>query len=199
MGTRHLTIAAIDGAYKLAQYGQWDGYPEGQGVVVLDFLQHMDRERFTAALRKCWFIDGKEKTEILQGFGMDADGTIRMDDYRRFSKAHPQWSRDTGAGILNLIDRFGGLALENDLDFAGDSLFCEYAYVIDFDANTFEVYEGFNHDPLPDGARFASLQGKTYSDEKYYPIKLRKSWLLNELPSRDDFLEALRPEDYTEE
>lgn len=199
MGTRHLTIAAIDGAYKLAQYGQWDGYPEGQGVIVLDFLQHMDRERFTAALRKCCFIDGKEKTEMLQSFGMDADGMIRMDDYRRFSIAHPQWSRDTGAGILDLIDRFGGLALENELDFAGDSLFCEYAYVIDFDANTFEVYAGFNHEPLPDDARFAHLQGKTYSDESYYPIKLRKLWPLNELPSRDDFLEALRPEDSTEE
>jgi hypothetical protein len=38
MGTRHLIAAKIDGVYKLAQYGQWDGYPDGQGVAVLDFL-----------------------------------------------------------------------------------------------------------------------------------------------------------------
>lgn len=28
MGTRHLTAVVIDGDYKVAQYGQWDGYPE---------------------------------------------------------------------------------------------------------------------------------------------------------------------------
>lgn len=38
MGTRHLIAAVIDGEYKIAQYGQWDGDPEGQGLTVLDFL-----------------------------------------------------------------------------------------------------------------------------------------------------------------
>lgn len=31
MGTRNLTAVYLDGQYKVAQYGQWDGYPEGQG------------------------------------------------------------------------------------------------------------------------------------------------------------------------
>ena len=199
MGTRHLTIAAIDDEYKLAQYGQWDGYPDGQGVIVLNFLWHMDRERFEAALRKCWFISSEEKMESLRRFGLEEDGSIRMDDYHRFSQAHPEWSRDTGAEILGMIECSDGLGLENEIEFAGDSLFCEYAYVIDLDANTFEVYEGFNHDPLPDGARFAFLQGKEYSGAKYYPIKLLKSWPLDELPVVDDFLEELRPVDYTDE
>lgn len=26
MGTRNLTVVYIDGKYKVAQYGQWDGY-----------------------------------------------------------------------------------------------------------------------------------------------------------------------------
>ena len=38
MGTRHLICAHKDGKYPIAQYGQWDGYPEGQGVDVLSFL-----------------------------------------------------------------------------------------------------------------------------------------------------------------
>ena len=61
MGTRHLIAAKIDGVYKLAQYGQWDGYPEGQGVAVLDFLVNkMDVAAFTAALRNCRFISNME-------------------------------------------------------------------------------------------------------------------------------------------
>ena len=39
MGTRNLTAVYIDGEYKVAQYGQWDGYPEGQGMTALTFLR----------------------------------------------------------------------------------------------------------------------------------------------------------------
>ena len=35
MGTRNLTIVYYDGDYRVAQYGQWDGYPEGAGIEVL--------------------------------------------------------------------------------------------------------------------------------------------------------------------
>ena len=38
MGTRHLIAVQLDGEYKIAQYGQWDGYPDGKGIDVLHFL-----------------------------------------------------------------------------------------------------------------------------------------------------------------
>lgn len=31
MGTRNLTAVYLDGEYKIAQYGQWDGYPKDKG------------------------------------------------------------------------------------------------------------------------------------------------------------------------
>ena len=46
MGTRHLICVVKDNEYKLAQYGQWDGYPEGQGVNILRFLRDFDRDVF---------------------------------------------------------------------------------------------------------------------------------------------------------
>lgn len=50
MGTRNLTAVYLDGQYKVAQYGQWDGYPEGQGITVLTFLRDkMDLELFKEA------------------------------------------------------------------------------------------------------------------------------------------------------
>ena len=39
MGTRHLICAISDDEYRIAQYGQWDGYPEGQGAAILEFLK----------------------------------------------------------------------------------------------------------------------------------------------------------------
>ena len=39
MGTRGLYCVVQDGELKVAQYGQWDAYPSGQGAVVLNFLR----------------------------------------------------------------------------------------------------------------------------------------------------------------
>lgn len=43
MGTRNLTAVYLDGQYKVAQYGQWDGYPEGQGITALT-RERMDHD-----------------------------------------------------------------------------------------------------------------------------------------------------------
>lgn len=56
MGTRHLTAVFVDGEYKVAQYGQWDGYPEGQGLTCLEFARSVlanktDRAAFAEKVR----------------------------------------------------------------------------------------------------------------------------------------------------
>jgi hypothetical protein len=35
MGTRHLIAVQLGGEYRVAQYGQWDGYPDSAGIDVL--------------------------------------------------------------------------------------------------------------------------------------------------------------------
>ncbi|KAI5238362.1 hypothetical protein E4T43_07446 [Aureobasidium subglaciale] len=39
MGTRNLTIVYYKGRYRIAQYGRWDGCPDGQGLTILHFLK----------------------------------------------------------------------------------------------------------------------------------------------------------------
>lgn len=180
MGTRHLICVVKDNEYKLAQYGQWDGYPEGRGVNILTFLRDFDRDVFE-----------KNVAGLSWAIGSDLDKIVEKhpDDW---AKVYPQFSRDCGSDVLYIIQNNATLLVKNDIEFAADSLFCEYAYVIDLDKNTFEVYEGFNHTPLTEDDRFFSLQEH---GTEYKPITLSIVYNLNDLPTEDEFLEYFKPKD----
>lgn len=167
MGTRNLIAVMVDGQYKIAQYGQWDGYPSGQGRTALGFLKRVNMERFKDRVRECQFLTQEE-----------CDKVDSLQDWR---KDFHQLSRDLGAKILSEVNR-GVRKLANSISFAKDSLFCEWAYVVDFDKGTFEIYNGFNKTPIKDG-RFVS----TGKEEKYHPVKLLKSYSLDNLPGLRQF------------
>jgi hypothetical protein len=69
-------------------------------------------------------------------------------------------------------------------EWPGDSVWCEWGYLIDCDAKTFEVYQGFQ--TRPHKGRFADRPANERSG--YYPVKLYASWPLDALPDDDDFL-----------
>lgn len=61
MGTRNLVAVFVDGKYQIAQYGQWDGYPSGQGLTVLKFVRDgLDLQRFLKALENVRFVGEEE-------------------------------------------------------------------------------------------------------------------------------------------
>ena len=76
--------------------------------------------------------------------------------------------------------------LYDDSDFGKDSLFCEWAYCINFETNKLECFKGFNTDKSKEHPRFT-----TNSDEDYYGIVLIKEFDLDNLPSEDDFIKEL--------
>lgn len=203
MGTRNLTIVYHEGKYKLAQYCQWDGYPSGQGIDVLRFTAKMvglkvNRDTFLQNLDKCHEATedefGRYWKEIT---GKELTRFVSFEASKKFAAVHPQLDRDLGAKVLELItSSSNGLPLQNAIDFAANSLSCEWAYVLDFDKNTFEVYKGFNTTPLNEGERFASLKQVKY--DTYYPIKLLKKWALTALPSEEEFLKLTGNEEEEE-
>lgn len=132
MGTRNLTAVYLDGQYKVAQYGQWDGYPEGQGITVLTFLRDkMDLELFKEALRNSSYIPSEELTALWKQYGADENGLVTMEDSDRMMEDHPEFSRNTGAGILEMVQNHSeGMKLQDSINFAADGLFCEWAWVI---------------------------------------------------------------------
>lgn len=116
----------------------------------------------------------------------------------RFSwyKFYPELSRDTGGDILELIMFKNKTKLQNSLNFAADSLLCEWAYVIDLDKNTYEVYEGFNKEPLDESERFyflTPIAEKEYREnpKEYYPVKFVTKYSLGSLPDEKDFLKDI--------
>lgn len=206
MGTRNLTCVVKDGQYKIAQYGQWDGYPDGQGLDILDFLTHkMNREVFEQKVAQVISLteDDLHKLWVDMGIVADVHGFVGMDQSDKFYARYPELSRDRGAEILGMVqDSDKPMSLELYTDFAGDSLFCEWAYVIDLDKNTFEVYKGFNEkEPLTEEDRFYFLQEcgdevfATPKSSKYYPVKLAQSFDLNNLPSKQEFLDCFKSEE----
>jgi len=199
MGTRNLTMVVKDKKTKVAQYGQWDGNPAGQGEKVLKFLEKADLKKFKKDLDNVSFVSKKE---------ISTWETMKHEDW---VKKYPHMDRDIGADILNRING-DKIRLINQEVFASESLHNEWSYVIDLDKNQLEVYKGFRKKPVPKNERFAKYNEKAekesrefsdYNNDgtekkkkyKYYPIKLVKIYKFNALPSLAQFIKECDPED----
>lgn len=208
MGTRHLTVVVVGGEHKVAQYGQWDGYPDGAGTTILAALKRAhaeDFEDFREKVRSTRFISDEEVQRRWKEAGADGSGMVSMEVSDAMKSKYPQLQRDMGYAVVDhLIDSPPGLELTDSISFVADSLFCEYAYVVDLDTNTFEVYKGFNQTPLDASDRFASYfsaEGQEHRnpDDLYHPVRLWQSFDLSNLPEEEDFLAALSDEEELEE
>lgn len=184
MGTRHLIAVQSENKYKIAQYGQWDGYPGGQGLTVLSFLQNQQLvENLKNNLNKCRYIKNEKEMESINSKFVTNDvSTVNW--FKSF------YSRDIGAKILANVanSQDDEILLVDSIEFAGDSLFCEWAYIIDFDKNTFEVYKGFNKEKLSPEDRFHKIKAPSENKNRYEPIKLCASFPLTSLPSKEELI-----------
>lgn len=180
MGTRHLIAVYLGGTHKIAQYGQWDGYPSGQGKTILKFLAETDLEAFekkVVALRYMTDAQIDAANATMKKIGGDA-----------YMKKNPWMSRDAGAKILTyVLEQPKGLLLNNQITFAADGLFCEFAYVIDLDNSQFEFYKGFQKEKPGTPGRFDDLD----DGGEYRPVRLVGKWPLRGLPTVADLDAAL--------
>jgi hypothetical protein len=180
MGTRNLTCVVKDGEYKIAQYCQWDGYPSGQGETVAKFImkriQPDNGKAFAEKLNSIKYPTEAEIKKRWNSIGAVTDW-VTFEQSAEFAKTWPHLLREFGAKILEYVYTDDNPEVSLATDFAADSLFCEYAYVIDLDHGLLEIYEGFNQKPLKKNARFFFLQkkdGQKSGDNTYYPIKVIK-------------------------
>ena len=129
MGTRHLQIVINkNGVRKVSQYGQWDGYPQGQGVDILNFLKTTDLEKYQTELEKIHEITEEEARMV-----------NKCNDW---ATKYPYLSRDCGSRIHYMI-------LNGDVEFIAICTeeearkWCEGFYTIDFQKGEF-ISEYYN-------------------------------------------------------
>lgn len=158
MGTRNLTVIIKDGQIRLSQYGQWDGYFSWTGVKFLEFVRNNLKGR-NKKQHKYLMEKFCEKVNILKEVDKSYyDDLIKLSDKYDtvssntsgfaipFKILLPQFSRDTGVEILNVIQsltpyEFQGYDKDDKpitkyyfpVTLCKDSGWIEFANIIDLD------------------------------------------------------------------
>lgn len=151
MGTRNLTkVIDRDGVIKVAQYGQWDGYPSGQGVTAL-YHAHNAKMIEAGLARVRWGSD--EEIQAIYN-SLPELNYLGTEDSNNFELLYPNLTRNTCADILGVVAySVGEVILTDNSEFENDDLFCEGVYTIDFQRNKFVSKFGkvveFDLDNLP--------------------------------------------------
>lgn len=144
MGTRHRQVVINSiGETKIDQYGQWDGYPSGQGIEILEFLRTCDFEKYEQNLNK-----------IRKATQEDIDLVNESDNWKI---DYPYLHRDCGSDIHKMIQD----GVVKFVQFLGDenSKWCEGFYYLNLKDRTFQVdyYDSsvtFSLDNLPTNEDF---------------------------------------------
>tara|TARA_B100000745_G_C20033176_1_gene351828 strand:- start:28 stop:618 length:591 start_codon:yes stop_codon:yes gene_type:complete len=188
MGTRHLVAAIVDNEFRVAQYGQFDGYPTGQGQDLVDYLRKVDISELYERVKQVRFANDEDietVRELLNQFNKmlpDYEGYEELE--RKLEPFAPSCSSEI---FEYLMDNPDCLPLKDNSNFGKDSLFCEWAYIVNFDTNSLEVYKGFNMNPVPESNPFAKgfvphVPAYRAGEDPYHPVSLVAEYPLNDLP-----------------
>lgn len=199
MGTRGF-VGFESGNKETITYNQFDMYPSGRGVAVLEFVRTLATDPH---LEEAY----REKAASLKQVNQDTPPTrdqvvelIGKADLGVSTRQVTEWYillRGTHGDPAAILDC--GYA-EHVPDWPKDSLFCEWGYLIDFDRRTLEVYEGFQTSPVTEG-RWAGVQPEgreTLSGNTYYSVKKVAGFEFDDLPTADEFVAKLEPSEENE-
>jgi hypothetical protein len=186
MGTRHLVIVKTKTRTAIAQYGQYDGYPSSAGVGILSFIEKADMSVFAQKIKKCKFISDQQIKKLEKSVGEEALKSVY---------------EVMGVDILDFVYKSNDVVvLRNDYTFAGDTVFCEWVYVLDMEKSVLLVFKGFNkHVELVPGDLFYELQDKkkamggTYC-LGFYPPRLVATIPFADVGSKYDMMNSLEDE-----
>jgi hypothetical protein len=161
MGTRNLTVVKDKaGTNRIAQYGQWDGYPSYSGIQALEFLRDEGNQALLSAKLDLVQFVGDEEVDTLYKQYESTDW-----ENKDFLNAYPGLHRDTGIKILEVVaNAIAPIKTVDNTEFANDSLFCEGIYEVDFSTNKFtsnynDIVSMYDLDNLPTDEEYLKAMG----------------------------------------
>lgn len=177
MGTRGLTMVYSDGEFKVANYNQYDSYPSGLGIDILIFI----RDYLNNAESKQLFRDEVSKLKLVND-----DYKPTKEEYNfltRFSQNPHEYDEDKldvylllrdlqGVEILYEIIEGNVIISLDSINFASNSLYCEWGYVLNLDERQLEIYKGYQKEPCSNAGFNEYFAG--INEYGYYGIQLVK-------------------------
>jgi len=186
MGTRGF-VGFVSDELETITYNQYDSYPSGMGVDVLNFVRGMDEEFYrnkAANIRHVGDSTPPTRDEVVELIG---HANLNVS-----TGSSEEWYvllRETHGDAKKILDV--GFA-ENAPEWPLDSLFCEWGYLIDFDSRTLDVYQGFQQRP-PKTGRWKS--DHPTHDNGYFPVRLVAAYSFDGLPTDEAFVQTLEKDD----
>jgi hypothetical protein len=167
MGTRGALGFYVNGETKLT-YNHSDSDPAWLGKAVCEFVKDSENDLHRIAERIVLVTEDVPPTE---------KQIVHCENFK-ITNTHVGSPSEKMTWYQALREAQGDLGYyANDLDymidgqnFLSDSLFCEYAYIINVDTNKLEFYEGFNKDRKASG-RYADCEPQNHSGD-YYGVAL---------------------------
>jgi hypothetical protein len=181
MGTRGAVGFRANNQDKV-QYNHFDSYPAGLGSEVLAFIQSSTPEKLKEIANRIVVVDQKIPPTDEQ-IAECADWT----DLSVSERSTSDWYCVLRKAQGNLGAYVDGLRyMLNAESFLLDSLFCEYAYIINTDENVLEFYSGFNQKARKNKGRYAGMQPERDRENSYYGVALIKKYPLAEIMEAND-------------
>lgn len=145
--------------YKVS-YNHWDSYLEGKGVKVVEFIKNNSVERMNEIFDNIIMVNQtdipseKQEKEILKFWKRN---NLKSDwDPEHFGSGTKDWYYYLS--VTNGYPEYYNKGLRymtDDKEFINDTLFCEFAYLIDLDENKLHILSNdrkcsFDFDKIPD-------------------------------------------------
>lgn len=199
MGTRSLICIYYRGRFVVSQYSQWGGYPEGYGQEILRFLLEPGNiELLKEGLRYITTLTDVGIEEIYDTVRQEVESGPYAENMsvhhiatvvdQEVASRWPSLSYDAGAKILEIVTQGTAEKRVFIVQKLGITDDYEWAYVVDLDQNTFEVFGGVESKEKAPTTRFNNVGGS----EDPVPA-LIKTFSFSQLPTTEgEFMDAVR-------
>ena len=187
MGTRG-AIGFIKNGVEKVTYNHFDSYPSGVGIAVAGYCRRTTIKAMNKAFDKLVLVTEeasptKEQQKQLNKYLSTSVSSGKPEEWYALL-------RETQGDLVEIVNC--GFMIDSK-EFLLDSLFCEYAYIINLDTNMLEVYKGSQKDPDKGAGRYVGQ--KAENGREYFGVSLVKEIPLKAKDIADQVLSVGREED----